>query len=63
MKKKKLESLKGKKFNRQEMNIIKGGNTDLESSIGDCTTLNLTKVRSTGEVKRDQDTDDSDWAC
>jgi len=59
---KKLESLKGKKFDRQAMNIIKGG-IRREESIGDCTTLNMTKVMSTGEVKRDQDTDDSDWAC
>ncbi|CAD7806523.1 hypothetical protein CHRY9390_01523 [Chryseobacterium aquaeductus] len=63
---KKLESLKGKKFDRQEMNTVKGGHSGLENSIesiGDCTTLNMTKVRSTGEVKRDQDIDDSDWAC
>lgn len=63
---KKLESLKGKKFDRQAMNTIKGGHSGLENSIdatGDCTTLNMTKVRSTGEVKRDQDSDDSDWAC
>ncbi|SDQ29329.1 hypothetical protein SAMN05421664_1010 [Chryseobacterium soldanellicola] len=63
MKKQKLESLKGKKFDKQAMHTIKGGKIGFQDSIGDCTTLNMTKVMSTGEVKRDQDTDDSDWAC
>lgn len=58
---KKLESLKNKKFDKINLSLIRGGQ-GREPSISDCTTLNLTKVRATGEIKREADTDDSDWA-
>lgn len=58
---KKLESLKNKKFDKINLSLIRGGQGN-ESSISDCTTLNLTKVRATREIKREADTDDSDWA-
>ncbi len=63
--KKKLESLTDKKFSRSQLALIKGSGGDqgpAESIKGDCTTLNLTTVRATGEVKREADSDDSDWA-
>ncbi|HFK5587338.1 TPA: hypothetical protein ACGZ92_003567 [Elizabethkingia anophelis] len=63
--KKKLQSLKDKKFGRSELALIKGSGLAQgpeEFIKGDCTTLNLTTVRATGEVKREPDSDDSDWA-
>lgn len=47
---KKLESLKIKKFDKINLSHIRGGQGG-EASISDCTTLNLTKVRATREIK------------